>query len=821
MRRTLQTVARLFWGACLILSSVYCLLAFFPYTYFELIKSPAYAWMPWFAKYQPVLYLIGLIGVFVSEWPKRKFWTDFWVRAGLIAFGTYIAVEPVLVRVANDRSAYVWSLMFLVPLVVSGFWGVGRHWSGEKTDENRTKLLSYWNAMAIGSVAALVAVAGTLLHERHEGVTAALTAKTGELVVWSVISHVLVAVILFSVLNLIFIGSRSTKRPVGVQLMSGGILGFSVLWVMLFRFLSNGFSFGGWAAQGYTATLAFAITVWIGFVVLGVRPPQQITTSQWKYLATAVAMSAFAITLPTLLGGGDWNGVLQGTFTLAFWILLGWCICALRPARASYSVATVLVVVALSAFAYKSLQATEIFWGRPLGSTDDEISRAMEEYAGENASFQLAHHILGNGRSEKCDDFCRILNEYTNIRDAEAKNDFQLVRDLAPTRGERRNIFIFVIDSLRPDYVGAYNPRVDFTPNLDAFAHDSVVVHNTYTQYAGTSLSEPTIWAGAMLPHAHYIKPFSRVNALEKLAHVDGYQMMVSWDEVLSQLLSPSGNLIKLDTDTKLWNQLEVCSTIQQAEQGLSHGVGNNRPLLFYTQPKNVHQFARNHIPPRTEQNWRNRTGFNNRVAYEVHQVDDCLGGFFGYLKAHSLYDDSIIIVTSDHGDALGDFGRLSHSTTIYPEIMRVPLIVHLPKSMGTRFVYDDKHLSALTDITPSLYYLLGHRPIEHGTVTGHPIFVEHEEELAEYQRNELFMASDERAVYGLLTDNGRFLYTTYASPAQSFLFDLANDPNAEHNILTKSEKQTYDEQIINELHTVAEFYGYKPGMGSLLAAKH
>jgi arylsulfatase A-like enzyme len=225
-------------------------------------------------------------------------------------------------------------------------------------------------------------------------------------------------------------------------------------------------------------------------------------------------------------------------------------------------------------------------------------------------------------------------------------------------------------------------------------------------------------------------------------------------------------------------------------------------------------------MPPRTDNNWQIRPGFNNRVAYEVHQVDDCLGKVFAYLKTQHLYDDSIIIVTSDHGDATGEFGRTSHSLLIYPEIMRVPLLVHLPQNMGKTLVYDDTHISALTDITPSLYYLLGHRPILRGPVLGHPLFVLQPAELKSYQRDELFLASDERAVYGLLTDNGRLLYTAYASPAESFLFDLSHDPNAQHNLVTDPLKQRYDEQVIEHLHTLADFYGYKPGVGSLLAAR-
>jgi hypothetical protein len=100
----------------------------------------------------------------------------------------------------------------------------------------------------------------------------------------------------------------------------------------------------------------------------------------------------------------------------------------------------------------------------------------------------------------------------------------------------------------------------------------------------------------------------------------------------------------------------------------------------------------------------------------------------------------------------------------------------------------------------------------------GHPLFAETKEELDRYQHDELFLASDVTAVYGIL-DKGRYMYVTYASPARSFLFDLANDPNAEHNILTAAEKKRYDERIIDYLKMIGDFYGYKPGIGNLLAS--
>jgi arylsulfatase A-like enzyme len=322
-----------------------------------------------------------------------------------------------------------------------------------------------------------------------------------------------------------------------------------------------------------------------------------------------------------------------------------------------------------------------------------------------------------------------------------------------------------------------------------------------------------------MLLHAHFMQPFEKLNSLEKLATADRYQMVVSWDDVLRQIFPSSANLIKLDTDKPMWNNFEVCSTIEQTEATLDKRADKTRPVLFYAQPKNVHQFANNNQPlPKADQ-WRDRPGFNNRIAHEVHQVDECLGGFFNFLKKRNMYESSIILVTSDHGDATGELGRESHSMWIYPEIMRVPFIVHLPANIRQKVVYDDSRISALTDITPSLYYLLGHRAIVHNPLFGRPLFAETREELESYKRDDLFMASDVRADYGILADNGRWLYVAYDAPSQSMLFDLANDPTAQHNLITTESKIKYDKRIIEHLQAIAAFYDYQPRAGSWLAA--
>lgn len=834
MRSWFFTALKLLWGIYFLLTSIYCLLAFLPYTYFALIKAPPYDWMPWFAHHQVALYFVALGGVAVTEWQGKKD-PKFPILFGALAVvGFGLAARPFLGALRDNWAAYGWSLIALVPLVLVAAMDVRRYWptAADETAENENRgLLGYADAMLIAiSVATLYAI-GVVVHhyfdQRSFNFRQTFSLGKIEIFGWSLVSHALVAVVFVSALNLICIASGRVRRQRSFRLKAIGISASGTLWFVMLRFLNGALSFEGWGAQLYAAVLAASVTLMLFSLILPLRGALQLAPDRGKsrrtpvFLIAVLALSSLAVALPTLIGGADWNGVLQHSFTLFFWIAFSACVLSLRPRRGTYTATTVLAVLLLTGFAYKALQETVIFWAKPLGSTDDEVSLSMETYAAEDYSFQFAHHVLGNARYQACGNLCRILRQYTNIRDAEAKTDIRLVDSLVFVPGDKPNIFIFVIDSVRPDYLGAYNPRVDFTPNLDDFAHDNFAVHNVYTQYAGTTLSEPAIWSGSMLLHAHYMQPFSRVNGLEKLARTDGYQMMVSFDTVLSQILSPDDKVIKLDADKPLWNRVEVCSTVQQAESALDTRADKGRPVLFYTQPMNVHQFAVNNLPGMNSGNWRIRPGFNNRIAYELHQVDDCLGGFFTYLKARGLYDNSIIIVTSDHGDATGELGRFSHSTSIYPEIMRVPLIVHLPAALRRSVVYDETHLSALTDITPSLYYLLGHRPIVVNPLFGHPLFVETRGELERYQRTQLFLASDERAVYGLLTENGRFLYTTYDSPARSFLFDLDHDPDAQHNLLTDSLQKAYGQQVIENLQMVGDFYGYRPGVGSLLASAH
>jgi Sulfatase len=820
-----RTCLKLLWAAYLLLTSLYCLLAYLPYTYYAVIKAPPNAWMPWFVAHHVQIYwslLLCAAGVYWSQKSTRQFSIFFGATA---LGGILLALHPILPELQSNFIAYAWSVASLIPIAIMALFQVIAYWPHDS--ERSQPSLSYFPVVVAASSVCLLTTLGTKLKYHHAGQSLSVNLKDFELGLWSLVTHVVLAILVVSLLNLIFTIAVRTAYPRSIPFVTIGMAIFAALSAGLENFLDTALSFQGWPSILYALLLAASLALFGCSFILAWnwRPkglkPQDATTRRGKlssFIGLAVLVP-LALILPSTVGEWDWNSVIQRLFTLLLWIALtAVCYRILQRPR-TYSVAATIAVLLIAGTGYKTLQATEFIWASPLGPTNEDVAISIERYASQNISLQLAHHFLGNApEPEKCGELCRVLRQYTNVRDAETTAEVRLVDPLVPTAGDRPNVFIFIIDSMRPDFLGAYNPGVDFTPNIDSLAHDSVVFRNAYTQYAGTTMSEPAIWAGAMLLHAHYIRPFRNVNSLEKLARTDGYQMVVSFDSVLKEILSPGDDLVKLDTDKPAWNQFEMCSTVGQLNKALDERNDKTRPVFFYSQPMNVHMFAHNNLPTAQSSGW-NRPGFNRRLSNGVHQVDQCVGKFISGLKSRGMYDNSVIILASDHGDATGEFGRQSHSHIIYPEVMRVPLIIHLPKSMQGKLVDDREQISTLTDIAPSLYYLLGHQPVKVDPMYGHPLFANTRKELANYHRSEVFFASDEVAVYGLLDQNGRYLYATYDSPARSFLFDLANDPNAERSILTAAEKKRYDERIIDYLKMIADFYGYKPGVGTLLAS--
>lgn len=97
------------------------------------------------------------------------------------------------------------------------------------------------------------------------------------------------------------------------------------------------------------------------------------------------------------------------------------------------------------------------------------------------------------------------------------------------------------------------------------------------------------------------------------------------------------------------------------------------------------------------------------RYEREVEAVDEAVGQIVSMLKWRGLYDDTIVIVTSAHGEALGDHGRIGHDVNLFDEMLHVPLIVRLPESWRERraqLLENSLGLARHEDLVPTLLEL-------------------------------------------------------------------------------------------------------------------
>ncbi|MGE0816971.1 MAG: sulfatase-like hydrolase/transferase [Vicinamibacterales bacterium] len=485
------------------------------------------------------------------------------------------------------------------------------------------------------------------------------------------------------------------------------------------------------------------------------------SASRWSRESLLVSFAGFTALAWVLLAAADvadWDRLLQRVGVGVIWGAgLVWAYRTARPVRRirpSMMAAACLLPLAL----HVGVRA-ETDGGRA----------ALARYAIYDPSFWVIDSALRPAPSAPA--FDRYLRANTGLTDVTVDPvAIDLVTPLTPA-STPPHIFLFVVDSLRPDYLSPYNPAVGFTPGLAAFARDSVVFTNAFTRYGGTGLSVPAIWAGSALPHKQYVTPFHPMNALEKLLDANGYRRIQSFDNIMNPLFRPGAPIEDVgrgrgDLD------IELCRTLEQLAPAVARAPAGT-PIFGYSRPLDVHmsQMSRWATPEG------DFTGFFAPYAGRVRSLDACFGRFIEALERLGLYDDSLIVFTADHGEMLGEDGQYGHSYHLFPPVVQIPLIVHLPRRARASWDAETAGLAMSTDITPTLYALLGYHPVT-SSLSGRSLFhrrgVAGEDGDGARRRaaDVQVIAASYGAVYAVLSEQGHRLYIANAVKGGEHLFE-------------------------------------------------
>src|SRR5215472_6168363 len=258
MNAFVNTALKLFWGLYLLLSSLFCLLGFIPYTFMFLIKEPPYAWLIWFPHNHSILYCSAFAAFAVAykqQWKKPLIFLAASLQGIL---GVWLAVGKPLANLRSDWTAYAWSLAFLAPLLLAALGD--REQQSTLQNAQSQPLFAYGNAIVVGILTGIVSVVGALGGGNIDPSDIANVKWDLELAVYVTIIHLWLAVLIVSILNLLLVLARKvTARDLRRPMV--GTLVFLVLSAACVRFLQNALTFRGWHTYLYSAAFSAALTL--------------------------------------------------------------------------------------------------------------------------------------------------------------------------------------------------------------------------------------------------------------------------------------------------------------------------------------------------------------------------------------------------------------------------------------------------------------------------------------------------------------------------------------------------------------------------------
>ena len=624
--------------------------------------------------------------------------------------------------------------------------------------------------------------------------------------------HLLLAAGAFLTLSAVRGAAALTSRPSAVEaflsvtVLAGALSAFVSLVMLASISIRGSLAIAMGLGLGIAITCAVAARgtaetdVYDGVTrVLAALSPK-IVAHGWGFTVWVAGLLAFAIGATAASRTVDWNFLLLRTSVVVGWLLaLSAALTFSRRvsnggARAAFASGAVLLG------AHLALKAT---------------IAPVQASTLQNASARwIAQMLVTEAPARDAGDLVGLLHANTNIpRDTQVEAvDVELATLAGEPSAIRPHVFVFVVDSLRRDYLSPYNPAVTFTPGVAALAQDSLVFQEAFTQYGATGLSVPSIWVGGQVLHKQYVSSFPRMNALAKLLAHEKYEQWLSMDHILDVILPPSESRLPLDAGAPVKTH-RLCSTLAQIRSRLSGRLPADPPVFAYSLPQDVHVsvVTSEGARPVDQGDYR---GFYAPVASRVRRFEQCRGEFLNDLKAQGLYDQSVIILTSDHGDSLGEEGRMGHAYSLHPEIVRVPLIVHVPPALRSAWTWDEKRVAYITDITPTLYRLLGHEPTQPAPFFGVPLALR--VGVSPPQQTTRMVAASYGAVYGVLLAHATRYYVFDAVSMRDMAFELGTGATAGVEVPMTSDVQEQGLKTIREtIGAIGAFYRFSKAPGS------
>ncbi len=286
-----------------------------------------------------------------------------------------------------------------------------------------------------------------------------------------------------------------------------------------------------------------------------------------------------------------------------------------------------------------------------------------------------------------------------------------ILTDDSPLAQERTqanlNVLLVTIDTIRPDRLSCYSTEYLKTPHIDSLAAKGAVFDRAFAHNPTTLPSHTNILLGTT-PLYHGVQDNSKFRVSE--------DFLTLAEHLKSKEYSTAAFIgaFPLDSRFGLSQGFDVYDDSYPAQSYTAFAASERKAeqviqsALNWLEEQDSKWFAWIHLwdphtlytPPEPFNSQYKDDPYSGEVAY----VDSELGKIFDYLENNDLTENTLIILTGDHGESLGEHGELTHTYFAYNSTLWVPLIIAGPGIEARRIDENVSHV----DIFPSLCDILG-----------------------------------------------------------------------------------------------------------------
>jgi arylsulfatase A-like enzyme/Tfp pilus assembly protein PilF len=305
----------------------------------------------------------------------------------------------------------------------------------------------------------------------------------------------------------------------------------------------------------------------------------------------------------------------------------------------------------------------------------------------------------------------------------------------------RPNVLFITIDTLRADRVGVYDPARSLTPNIDRWAADAVVFERAYAHTVTTLPSHVNILLGTTPPfhgvhdNANFVVPPGIPALAERLkaagystgAFVGGFPLDARFG------LGRGFDLYDDDLRSRQKDPGIEAGRERRAQAVLDAALawlrGAASPWFVWVHFYDPHD---PYAPPEPYRSRFRAQPYDGEVAY----TDSVVGGLFQALSEMRRDAGTLVVLTGDHGESLGDHGERTHGFLAYNEALRIPMIIRPPRGFSGAVRRVASNVSHV-DLFPTVCDFVGLRPpadlqgqslrplMTGGRSANHPIYFE------------------------------------------------------------------------------------------------